>query len=278
MKGRHEEAKTVLRRLHDDHKDSTFWEKEYLQIEAQLEVERAEKEGRSVYHILTNASERRRMLMAVLVIVSCQTLGAQTIQQYQVGHTLDGTTRPLLNCFQAPLYTGLGFGTRMILLMTGVFQLCLNAGNFVNLFALDRVGRKFLFLAGLVSCSILLSMFIVCTKYYGETGSKAWGRAGVAVVMVFAFFFGATYMATPYAYATECLPTKIRAVGMGIAFFAGTGVTVIFSQTSPLAMEALTWKYAFVFIACNIVSFGLIWFYVPEVCSEHLPEISTGCY
>jgi hypothetical protein len=97
MKGRHEEAKTVLRRLHDDHKESTFWEKEFLQIEAQLEAERAEKEGSAWYHILINPSERRRMLTAVLVIVSCQTIGAQTIQQYQVRHILEGTRRPLLN-------------------------------------------------------------------------------------------------------------------------------------------------------------------------------------
>lgn len=83
-RNRHTEAQIVLKRLHDDHKDHLFWEKEYLQISAQLAVEAEEKAAHSWTHLLTNKSELRRILIAVVALTSLQTNGAQTIQAYQV--------------------------------------------------------------------------------------------------------------------------------------------------------------------------------------------------
>jgi hypothetical protein len=83
-KNRHDEAKAILQRLHDDHDDPTFWEKEYLQISAQLAVEREELATSSWSHILTERKELRRVLVAVAALTSVQTNGAQTIQIYQV--------------------------------------------------------------------------------------------------------------------------------------------------------------------------------------------------
>lgn len=82
------EAQAVLRRLHDDHSDPMFWEKEYLQIAAQLAVEKAEKETSKWSHMITNRSELRRLAVAVAAMTSVQTNGAQTIQIYQVSITL----------------------------------------------------------------------------------------------------------------------------------------------------------------------------------------------
>jgi hypothetical protein len=84
MKGRHEEARVILQRLHDDHDDTLFWEKEYLQISAQLAAEAEETAGHSWLHIFTNPRELRRVAVAVAAMTSVQTNGAQTIQIYQV--------------------------------------------------------------------------------------------------------------------------------------------------------------------------------------------------
>ena len=100
MKGRHEEARVILQRLHDDHDDTLFWEKEYLQISAQLAAEAEETAGHSWLHIFTNPRELRRVAVAVAAMTSVQTNGAQTIQIYQVcfpictqGTTTDNRSR-----------------------------------------------------------------------------------------------------------------------------------------------------------------------------------------
>jgi len=83
-KGRHEEARVVLQRLHDDHDDTLFWEKEYLQISAQAAAEAEEKKTASWTHMLSNKSELHRVVIAVIALTCVQTNGAQTIQAYQV--------------------------------------------------------------------------------------------------------------------------------------------------------------------------------------------------
>jgi hypothetical protein len=87
-KGRHEEARVILQRLHDDHEDPLFWEKEYIQIAAQCAREIEEKARSSWAHMLTNKRELRRVVTAIIALTSVQTNGAQTIQAYQVNLSL----------------------------------------------------------------------------------------------------------------------------------------------------------------------------------------------
>jgi hypothetical protein len=94
---------------------------------------------------------------------------------------------------------------------------------------------------------------------------SGWGKAGIGMVMVFIFFFGSTFAASPYAYAAEVLPTKIRANGMSMALFASNAVTVIFSQTAPIALGNITWKFNLVFIGCNLFFLPIVFFFFPEV-------------
>lgn len=169
--------------------------------------------------------------------------------------------------------------------MAGVFQICLVIGGIVNLALIDRIGRRILFLSGLLILSICLGMFAGFSAKFGKTGQSSkfytevtgrlshntnlfvlgWGKAGVAMVMIFIFFFGSTFNASPYAYAAEVLPTKIRANGMAIALFCANALTVMFTQTAPIALEKITWRFSFIFVGCNLFFFPIIYFFFPEV-------------
>lgn len=85
------------------------------------------------------------------------------------------------------------------------------------------------------------------------------------MVMIFIFFFGATNTASPYAYTAEILPTKIHASGMAIALFCANAITLIFTQTAPIALATIGWKFDLVFIACNVVLFPIVLIFFPEV-------------
>jgi hypothetical protein len=84
MKGRHEEAQAVLKRLHDDHQDPLFWEKEYIQVQRQEEQDRLEKKGATWLEMFSTPSLRKRTLISAMTMVMVQTTGAQTIQVFQV--------------------------------------------------------------------------------------------------------------------------------------------------------------------------------------------------
>lgn len=74
---------------------------------------------------------------------------------------------------QAVLYAGLGFSTRQTLLMAGVFGICNTCGGTTNLILIDRVGRRKLFLVGLIALSVWLGVFAACSAEYGKTGLKS---------------------------------------------------------------------------------------------------------
>lgn len=95
-----------------------------------------------------------------------------------------------------------------------------------------------------------------------------WGKAGIGFVMVYIYFFGATYASSPYTYAAEILPTKIRANGFALALFVANSITLTFSQTAPIALDHIGWKFNIVFIVCNCVFFPIVYFFFPEVCLE----------
>ncbi|OAL27052.1 hypothetical protein AYO20_09860 [Fonsecaea nubica] len=238
---RHAEAQAVLKRLHDDHEDPLFWEKEYLQISAQLAEEAREKATSSWVHILTNKKELKRTLVAIAALTCLQTNGAQTIQVYQ-----------------SVLYSKLGFSVGQTLLMAGVFQIILTVGCLLGLFLVDRVGRRRLFLGSFIVLSICLS----------------YGKGGVAMVMIFIFFFG-SISGTPYAYAAEVLATKNRATGFAMGLFSSNAITIVFTQTAPIALEAISWKFNFVFIGCNLVFFPIVFFYFPETKGLTLEEVNS---
>lgn len=160
--------------------------------------------------------------------------------------------------------------------MAGVFQICLIIGGIVNLSLIDYAGRRILFLSGLILLSVCLGLFAAFSAKFGETASNAWGKAGVSMVMIFIFFFGATFNASPYAYAAEVLPTKIRAKGMVIALFCANAITVMFTQTAPIALEAITWKFSFIFVACNLAFFPIIWIFFPETKGLTLEEVNRA--
>ncbi|KEF55567.1 uncharacterized protein A1O9_08317 [Exophiala aquamarina CBS 119918] len=247
-KDQHAEAQQILQRLHDDHEDPTFWENEHLQISAQIAAEHQEQVNGKWHHMFTSAKEFRRVATAVAAMTSVPANGAQTIQVYQ-----------------AVFYAGLGFSTRGTLLMAGIFGICNTAGGVTNLFLIDRTGRRKLFLSGLLILSVWLGVFAACSSKYAQTGLTTWGKAGISFVMVYIYCFGATFAASPYAYATEVLPTKIRAQGMALALFAANAVMLTFSQTAPIALKKIGRKFKFVFIASNIFFFVVVFFFFPEV-------------
>lgn len=83
--------------------------------------------------------------------------------------------------------------------------------------------------------------------------------------MVFILFFGLTFQATPYAYASEVLPTRTRAKGLALGLFCAQAITIMFTQCAPLAVDAMTWKFTIIFIGCNLFFLPWVIFYFPEV-------------
>lgn len=67
--GRHDEALAIMKKLHGDAEDDTFYLREYHQIKAQIELDREERLGMKA--IWAKPSYRRRFLLVFWYAIAC---------------------------------------------------------------------------------------------------------------------------------------------------------------------------------------------------------------
>lgn len=141
-------------------------------------------------------------------------------------------------------------------------------------FQVDRFGRRVLFLWSTIG--MLLSYVIITglSAAYAELGND---QAGIGVV-VFLFIYYAHYdiAFTPLVtcYPVEIWPFVYRAKGIAMQHVANYG-SLLFNQfVNPIALEAIAWKYYFVYIGVLIVMFFVIYFTYPETKGFSLEEVN----
>jgi len=129
------------------------------------------------------------------------------------------------------------------LLLNGLLQLwnlfwAVLAATLVN-----RLGRRFLFLASAGLMMLFYTAQTVCLAQYSEYSVPAAGHA--FVVFVFLFFAAYDIAFTPLiiSYTVEILPFHLRSKGFAV-FGVVIFLAVIFNQyINPFALDALGWKY-----------------------------------
>jgi MFS family permease len=76
-------------------------------------------------------------------------------------------------------------------------------------------------------------------------------------------------------YALEVLPYSLRAKGMSIYMFTLMSAITFNILVNPIALEAIAWKYYFVFLTVLAVSFVAMYFVFPETSSRLLEDVAV---
>jgi MFS family permease len=168
--------------------------------------------------------------------------------------------------YQTILYENLGIVGDRNLLVTGIYNVVGPLFNLVFIvFFLDKVGRK----KPLIFGTIAISIALICEAALGSqvnnaTGSRRDGISGAGVFFLFlvSCIFSVSFGPISWVYASEIMPLSIR--GRGSAFATGVGnwlVGTIWSQVSPIALDKMTYKFYFIFVAFNLcITLPTIWF------------------
>jgi MFS family permease len=80
------------------------------------------------------------------------------------------------------------------------------------------------------------------------------------------YFFGYDIALTPLvvSYPIEIWPYKLRAKGLAISQMTSLAMVFFNTFVNPIALEAIDWKYYFVFLAVLISMVVSVWFWYPE--------------
>lgn len=94
--------------------------------------------------------------------------------------------------------------------------------------------------------------------------------------MIF-LFYGVAGFAWPgltVAYCAEILPFNIRAKGLAINFALTASASVFNQYVNPVGLQALAWKFYFVYIAILVIEVLCIYFLFVETKGPTLEEIA----
>lgn len=137
----------------------------------------------------------------------------------------------------------------------------------------DRIGRRKLFLISSIGMLITYIVWTGLTASFVTSRSESTGRAVVALIFIYYFFYDIAFTPLPQAYTVEIFPYTLRGRGLSTMYISTFVGLIVGNQVNPIAMEAIAWKYYIVFICLLALLVVIIWFLFPETKGHTLEEI-----
>ncbi|KAH7222651.1 general substrate transporter [Fusarium redolens] len=223
----------------------------------QIQWER-ENEEATLKVMVSKPSYRKRLLLGCGVQIGQQICGISAI-----------------NYYQTIMYKSLGIKGHIVLLLAGVWDL---TGPLANIFCLlwiiDRVQRRTLFMAGSLAMTVDIAIVLALVAVYGGSDNQVANGVGIFFLILFGILFSLSWNSGCPVYTAEIFPTQIRVTGGAISTFWSFVIQVVLAQASPTALANVGWRYYFFSIAMNLLTFALIFFFLPETKGKSLEEIS----
>ncbi|KIV89131.1 hypothetical protein PV10_08728 [Exophiala mesophila] len=252
---RYDDCLAVLKQIHGNDQDDSdsFYAREFHQIRAQIELEKTEKVG--IKDIFVKASYRKRVLLIMAFYFFQQATGILPQSVYQV-----------------QIYTLLGTGPVMSLVLVGVWG---SVSTFAVLslgFWFDRIGRRNALVCA--ECYEIVShSLLIVLEYCGNTNLGLAKGINVGIYLT-VFGYAAVMNTFGTTYASEIMPTKIRPTGVAAGFLVFNAMGVLMTQTAPLAVEAITWRYFIIWLVLDCVYVVIVYFYYPETKNKTLEDLA----
>ncbi|CAF3495262.1 unnamed protein product [Fusarium graminearum] len=110
---------------------------------------------------------------------------------------------------------------------------------------------------------------------FNEDHNTAAGKAVIAMLFLFYFFYNLAFNALLYSYPVEILPYPIRAKGFSLLMFFGKASNFINTMVNPIGLQALAWKFYFVYVAWLAVELAIVWKFFIETKGPSLEAIAA---
>ncbi|KAJ5132446.1 hypothetical protein N7448_006604 [Penicillium atrosanguineum] len=259
-KDKFSEAMQVLRKMHSDGTNDDWIEAEYTGICRTIAAEKSIAMP-GWMPMFTVPQWRTRMLHGLAVQAFTQMTGINVISYYQT-----------------IMYRALGFTGSRNTLVAGLYNCVGPLANLIFVvYLLDRVGRRKPMLFGTIGISLALICEAALNSQNPNGERIGFSIGGVFFLFAVSIIFSMSFGPCSWVYMAEVMPMQIRGKGNAFAVAVGNwGVSTLWNQVSPIALDRLKWRFYFVFVAWNLcVSFPVIFFFFRETKLKTLEEIDS---
>ncbi|KAH0846416.1 hypothetical protein AYO21_07147 [Fonsecaea monophora] len=257
VKGRHETAKKIFQRFHGPASGQEFVESEYREV---LETMALEKEfaSRGISELWSTKGNRHRLLIVVTAGIFSQTAGSGIVSYYiflvlsQIGIT-DSNSQLILNgCLT-------------------IFNMCIATGM---AFAVDKLGRRPLYLTATFGMCIAMTGWTIASQQQQAHGTTAAGRAVIALIFIFMFFYNLAWSGLLIGYVVEISPFYLRSRYLTVMLLSVAAGLFFSNYVNPVALENIQWKYYLCYIIWLAIQSVVVYFFYIETKGHSLETIA----
>ncbi|KAJ4188481.1 hypothetical protein NW755_006643 [Fusarium falciforme] len=247
-KDRGEEAYKILVKNHgngdwnDPLVQAQFWE-----MNETLKAERAvEEQGLKLF--IATPGNRKRLFLLITLAVFGQWSG-----------------NGLVSYYLTKILTSIGIVTQHDqTMLTGTISTVNYATALFAAVLSTKVGRRTMFVGGGIAMFVTFSALTASIAVYNENGSKAASKSALAFIFIYYASFNMCLNPLLFAYPTEILPFRLRAMGLSVLLFANKAALFFNQFVNPVGMDDLGWKYYLVYVVWLLVEVLVFWFFYPE--------------
>ncbi|KAL1407871.1 hypothetical protein Q8F55_007307 [Vanrija albida] len=258
-KDRVEEAHNILAKYHaNGDKSDELVVYELQEIQEAIDMERAAAKGVSFKTFLETKGNRWRLAIILTVAFTSQWAGNGVISFYLV---------PILQSIgitNAAQQTGYNAGLQVF---NWIFAI-------VGALVCERFGRRKMWLTSAIGMFFSYVVITACSAAYAN-GHEPAGKAVMAMLFVYFFFYDIGYTGLTLAYPLEILPFNLRSKGVAILLMCIMLSATFNTYVNPIALVSIAWKYYFVFLGVLIFAIVAIYFGFPETKGRLLEEIAV---
>lgn len=155
-------------------------------------------------------------------------------------------------------------------ILAAVYQVVSPMGGALCFFTIEGFGRRKLMLASAAGNAI-------CMALVAGLGSQPQNTMAMHGAVVFMFIYHFTFVmglgSVPFIYMAEIAPLTLRATINGISIGVFWAFAFLLGEVSPIAFEAIGWRYFLIFAGLNLVMMVLIYLLFPETAGRSLEEV-----
>ncbi|RSH89669.1 hypothetical protein EHS25_002220 [Saitozyma podzolica] len=257
-KGQNDKAESVLAKYHANGEiDDALVQHEFSEIVAALADEEASKKV-SYMDFLRTEPNRRRLAVICVISVGTNWVGNALVSFYlsDILKTIGITTPAQI----AGINGGLAIWNLILSTLACLY--------------IEKLGRRFLWLTSTIGMLFSYCVITGLSAGYATNGSRGVGLAVIPCLFIFYGFYDIAWTPLAYAYPVEILPFHMRVKGMAIWVSVQNVAIAVNTWVNPIALDAIAWKYYFVYIGLLIFFSVFIYLYFPETKGLTIEEIS----
>ena len=139
----------------------------------------------------------------------------------------------------------------------------------------EKYGRRPLWLLSTALMLLFFSLVTALSAVFTELHITAAGSAVVAFLYLFYGAYDIAYTPLSIAYPVEIMPYYLRTKGLSISLTAQFAAGFFNQFVNPIALDAIGWRFYFVYVGLLVVFGFIIYFLFPETKGHTLEEIAV---